>query len=98
MFSSTSWLGAVGAIVVGITVVVVFTVVASVGLSVTFSDFVVTSWPSGENVYFNDVATDTLLPFTAATEIVYSPEPFSNTLLSKLTELTSTFVTYLLST
>ena len=76
---------------------------ATVGLAVgatvgTSGAFVVADCPLSAYVYLIDVIFETLLPLTAATPTVYSPEPFVNTDFSRLTEFPLTFVAYTPST
>ena len=77
-----------------------FSVGASVGATVgaavgcASGAFVVVIAPSPVYVYLTDVIFETLLPLTAATPTVYSPEPFVNTDFSRLTDFSVTFVTY----
>ena len=82
-------------LVVGLAVVGFTVVGATVGTS---GAFVVAGCPLSAYVYLIDVMLEILLFLTEATPIVYSPEPFVNTALSKLTEEALTFVAYTPST
>ena len=89
----------VGLAVVGATVgLAVGATVVGAAVGCASGAFVVVIAPSPVYVYLTDVIFETLLPLTAATPTVYSPEPFVNTDFSRLTEFPLTFVAYTPST